>query len=341
MDQAIAMGMSRRKVYRRVEQKIWKKLHSGIFLTTPDVIGDAAWKATLAGQLLSGGEKAMVSHRSAGLLHSLEGIHGLPVETAIPLKARTRPEGSHRTRCVDPNPITVDGLITTSLARTLIDLADVCEINVLEQAIESALRGPDPRRPDLWNKELLCTLRKLALVNMHRSGNFRLQTVLNRRLDTDRPTGSFPETLLFQELRLADVPAISQPTLRIVDRHGTTLDTLYPDVGIESPLLLVEVDGLEVHTGQKAFARDLQRQNKISLGFTVRRYSAAQVLADAPGVANEIKQLSIRLDQRRTANSAHPVGNLTVNYSTNEFVMIDSSRDARREAASRRKLPMR
>ena len=37
MDQALAMGVSRRKVYRLVKQKIWEKLHSGVFLTTPNV----------------------------------------------------------------------------------------------------------------------------------------------------------------------------------------------------------------------------------------------------------------------------------------------------------------
>lgn len=84
-------------------------------------------------------------------------------------------------------------------------------------------------------------------------------------------------------------------------------------------------------------ARDLQRQNKIALGFTIRRYTAVQVLADAPRVANEIKQLSTRLERARSANAVLPVGNLTISYCTNEFTMIDSSRDARQEAAARRK----
>ena len=194
----------------------------------------------------------MASHRSAALLHGLEGILGLPEESTIPLKAPNRPVGSHRTRSVDPYPTTIGGLLTTSLVRTLIDLADVCEVNQLEQALQSALRGTDPRRPDLWNRELLRALRNLALDYRQGSGSFRLQTVLDRRLDTDRPTGSFPESVLFQELRATGVPAISQPTLRIVDRHGATLDTLFPDIGIPNPLLLVEVDGVEAHTGEAA-----------------------------------------------------------------------------------------
>ena len=163
MDQALAMGVSRRKVYRLVEQKIWEKLHSGVFLTTPDIEGEAAWKAKLAGQVLSGGDGAMVSHRSAALLHRLEGILGRPEESTIQLNARTRPAGSHRTRTIDPHPTTIGGLLTTSLVRTLIDLADVCEVNQLEQALQSALRGTDPRRPDLWSQELLRALRNLAM----------------------------------------------------------------------------------------------------------------------------------------------------------------------------------
>ncbi len=68
------MGISKRKAYRNAESGTWRKLHSGVFLTNPNLEGDELWKAELAGMLLSGGQTARVSHRSAAILHGFEGV---------------------------------------------------------------------------------------------------------------------------------------------------------------------------------------------------------------------------------------------------------------------------
>ena len=219
----------------------------------------------------------------------------------------------------------------TSLTRTFLDLASVCSANVVEQALESALRGPERWRPDVWNEELLADLRQIAMTQTHHPGIFVLRTVLNRRLDSDRPTGSRPETVFFQALRDAAVPVVKQPTLRIVDRNGVALDTFYPDFAVIQPDLLLEVDGAEAHNTESALARDLKRQNKLLLGFPIRRFSAVQVLTDAAGAAQEVKQLVARLQR----SEVHRLANITVTHSQNEILVVDSSRDARQEAKFR------
>jgi hypothetical protein len=331
LEQALAMGISKRKAYRNAESGTWRKLHSGIFLTNPNLEGDELWKAELAGMLLSGGQTARVSHRSAAVLHGFEGVSERGLDVTVPLLGAHRPDKVHRSCFLDMHPKVIDGLRTTSVARTLLDLASVCEADVVEQVLESALRGPDRWRPDVWNEPLLAELRQLAGTTTHQPGLVVLRTVLNRRSDTDRPTGSFPETVFFQALREAGVPVVRQLTIRIVDGKGAKLDTLFPDLAVLCPDILLEADGVEAHNSEESLARDLKRQNKLMLLFPIRRYSAVQILSDAAGAAQEVKQLVASLKN----SGPRRIANVTVTYSENEILVVDTSRDARAEALRR------
>ena len=349
MEQALAAGVSRRRVFRMVERGDWLQLHSGVYLPDRDVhtlsasfgtgkrrqstmakgseivngiaeatsstgainsanvnsanvnsadssdiadgleqstgqeierrlaavkerVGEESfWKARLAGQLLFGGDGSMVSHRAAAKLHGLEGISGFPIDVTVPSLATRRPPGCHRSKIVDSETVMIAGLKVSSIVRTLQDLAMVCPLDVLEQALESALRGPDRRRPDIWNTALLSALRVSLESNSQRAGNFLLRTVLNRRSDADRPTGSFPETLLWQALSRIGLVAVRQPSLAILDCSGCKLETFFPDLSLPKFRILIEVDGAEGHTGEVARSRDLNRQNKLLRGLVILR----------------------------------------------------------------------
>ena len=338
LDEAVASGISRRKVFRLVERGDWQRLHAGVYLTrratepTSDAERLAGWKATLAGMLQCGGPGTMVSHRSAARLHRLEGIDGFPIDVTIPNGARHRPPGAHRSRIPDPRAFRIDGLVTTSLARTFRDLASVCGADVVEQAVESALRGADRSRPDIWNTHLLLELRELVNNGARLPGVFALRTVLSRRSDTDRPTGSFPETLLFQALRSLGINAVRQMTLRIVDRYGFKLDMFFPDLCVPEYRLLIEVDGNEAHSGGAALARDLRRQNKLVKAFLVLRFTAAEVLSDPARVAEQIRRSTMHMPR---SGPAWRVDDVSVSYTPNNFEVIDYSRDAKKEATRR------
>ena len=217
MDQAIASGRSRRQVYRLVERGEWLRLSEGVFLTARVAPENERlrWKTDLAGLLLRLRGGGMVSHRAAAILHGMEGVSGHPLEASIPASAHRAPPGVQRTKFADPSPVLIDGLLTTSVARTLRDLGARCPADVVEQALESMLRGADRKRPDVWNEKLLAELRASVTEHERQPGTFVLRTVLARRSDSDRPTGSYPETLLFQSLRAIGVGSVRQPTLRI------------------------------------------------------------------------------------------------------------------------------
>ncbi len=397
MEQALAAGVSRRRVFRMVERGDWLQLHSGIYLPdrdlntlssstgagkrrqtnrakgseTVDKITDAVsptgalskandnsaissdmvdgpeqsncqeierrwaaakervgeesfWKARLAAQLLFGGDGSMVSHRAAAKLHGLEGISGFPIDVTVPSLATRRPPGCHRSKIVDSETVMIAGLKVSSLVRTLQDLAMVCPLDVLEQALDSALRGPDRRRPDVWNTALLSALRISIDSNSQRAGNFLLRTVLNRRSDADRPTGSFPETLLWQALFRIGLVAVRQPSLAIFDASGCKLETFFPDLSLPKFRILIEVDGAEGHTGEVARSRDLNRQNKLLRGFVILRFTAVDILRDANAAAEEIRRATIGAD---TLLEGWTHGGVTVKYSANHFTVVDQTRN--------------
>ena len=290
--------------------------------------GEEIWKARLSGLLVRGGESAMISHSAAARLHGMEGIRGLPIE-ATTSELKKFPEGIHRTRYPDLNPIFIEGIRATSIERTLRDLASNCSFEIVEQALESMLRGPDRTRPDLWNTALLASLRESISWHDRLPGTFKLRSVLERRSDTDRPTGSFPETLIFQALREVGLESVCQPTVRIIDGSGALLDQFFPDLGLVGFPTLVEVDGAKAHAGAVALARDLHRQNKLLRGFRILRYPASKILEDPLAVAEEIRR---GLAGSLKVGTQWQFDNVRVTASLNSYVVVDQGRDARVEA---------
>ena len=324
MAQANRAGVSRRKVYRLVRAGEWLQLHEGVFLTNVQLALDARWKAELAGLLLRCGEGAIVSHGAAAVLHRLEGITGRPVDVTVFSNSNRFPEQVHRSRVPDPKSVVIDGLLTGSLSRTIREIASDHNVEVVEQAIESALRGPDPRRPDVWNTALLAELRAKVADHPRLAGNYRLKAVLQLRTDVDRPTGSFPETLLFQSLRAIGLTGVRQPTLRIRDPAGIILDTFFPDIALPHYRLLIEVDGAGAHANASALTRDLRRQNKVLRGFRLLRFPATDILRDPVATAQQVER-AIRETTPLTP-AAWTVDGVSVAYATNEFEVVDRSR---------------
>ena len=365
VDEAIALGISRRRVYRLVQRGVWWKLFPGVFytrhgleidtvvprqprrtqksvsireaklapiagvqvLTSPplpivmELDEQTLWKVQLAGALVFAGDGSMVSHRAAAKLHGLEGCDAYPFDVTIPFAATHRPKGAYRSTLADSS-VTIDGLRVSSIVRTLHDLGAVCPLVVVEQAMESALRGRDRRRPDLWNEALLVSLRLFIRTHPKTRGNHCLTAVLNRRTDTDRPTGSLPETFLWQALFRIGLVAVRQPTVRIVDAQGNRLDIFFPDLALPQFRIIIEIDGVEVHSGQTAFARDLRRQNKLR-SFTILRFTALEVFQNPDRVAEEVRRATLRSADHR---AGWTVDGISVTYSLNEFVVLDPTR---------------
>src|SRR5438552_2925460 len=100
-----------------------------------------SWRQTLLIAVFSWGPGATVSHRSSAKLRGLAGVERELVELTVPVHRRGGcPVVVHRNRLDDLDVIGFEGIQTTTVARTLIDLAAVARVEAVEEALDDALR---------------------------------------------------------------------------------------------------------------------------------------------------------------------------------------------------------
>lgn len=268
--QAKAVGASPSACDRRVAKGVWRRTsHPFVYVL---VAVTASYRQRLMAAVLAGPADTLASHRAAAVLHGIR--KGTPIEVTVPLRARHNlgPVRVHQADVVAVDRCVVDGVPTTRIERTLLDLAGIVDDDVCERAVEAAFgRGlTSPER-------LLRRLNELAAPG--RAGIVRLRRVLKRRA-AGRPAGSELEVRMVQLLRAAGLPEpVRQHEVR-VGGERFFLDLAYPE-----RRLAIELDGAEHHQGS-AFEHDRRRQNLLVLaGWTVIRFTWADVTERAGDVA--------------------------------------------------------
>src|SRR5690242_13026626 len=138
-DQALACGMSRATITRRVDAGAWVRVYPGVYRLAGAPV---TWKQSLLAACLAWGDGVAVSHRAAAALHELIGFKPGRIELIVPRKReRALPHNVHRPRYLDTvDVMTLDTIRVTRPARTLIDLATCVDSDLLEEALDDALR---------------------------------------------------------------------------------------------------------------------------------------------------------------------------------------------------------
>jgi hypothetical protein len=136
--QAIRCGLTSSAIGRRVEVGEWERLHQGVYRLAGSIrtIDQAIQAACLAA-----GRPAAASHTSAAHLLHLP-LQDPDVEVSIPEGRQIALTGVrvHRTRSLErTDTFVVRGIPTTSVARTLIDLASILPTKKLEDLLDQAL----------------------------------------------------------------------------------------------------------------------------------------------------------------------------------------------------------
>ena len=243
----------------------------------PELLDD---RSHLAAQCLSMPE-AVASHRAAALLWDLDGIESEVVELTVPHQVQRRGGGViHRSGdLAESEVVELAGIRCTDPTRTLVDLGAVVELDVVERALESALR----RRLTSVSR-LQWRLRELARPG--RPGPATLRQALHRRPPRAPATESDLETLFLQSLRAAGVrEPVRQHPVRLPDGSVVRLDLAYPD-----DMVFPELDGWATHGTREAFDRDRRRQNAIVLlGWRPLRFTWAAVVHHPDRVAAEVQ----------------------------------------------------
>jgi hypothetical protein len=131
-------GLSPRAVRSRVGTGRLTRIHRGVY-----AVGHA--RLTLRGHwmaaVLAYGPRAVLSHRSAAALHGIRPDNRPKTDVTLPSRsARSRPgiDVHASTTLIDADVTTIDAIPCTSLARTLLDLAEEVDRQAWERAVGQA-----------------------------------------------------------------------------------------------------------------------------------------------------------------------------------------------------------
>ena len=283
------LGVSRTGTDRQVAVGELVAIHRGLYVVkNADLTVEERWRLELVANLRRAGAGAALSHRTAAVLHGFEGVHGLPTDLTVPWRSGFIDKPAIRSRTLtDDLIVMVDGLPVTSMARTLCDLGRFLSPDAVEAALNSALRGTNRRRPDLWNEELLEELREFCRTRTTRRGIATIRLVLRRR-GAARPTGSYPETLLLLAARRQGIDLAPQFEVAVKRLGQTRPESYFPDLSLFVVRLTIEIEGVLGHSAAEQIDRDARRQNVLSEGFHVLRFQAGRILSEPDACAREV-----------------------------------------------------
>jgi hypothetical protein len=270
-------GISPRQIRTRMARGEWARVVHGVYRIGAS---QATWEAQLQAHLLAAGSDAVASHRTAAVLHGLEGFHRATPEISIPRHRSYRHPAVKVHRSNDLHLVsfeTRDGLQVTSPVRTLLDLAGVVPPSKVHRALEDALR----RDLVSWTGVTRCLV---AHARHGRPGIAPLRSIVDKHRDEVVATESgfeFLVSCLLQEAGLP--PPVPQHPVELAGR-AFRVDLAYP-----ADKLAIELDG-SVHREKPTFETDRPRQNALILaGWTVLRYTWGFYVRRSSTLVSEVR----------------------------------------------------
>lgn len=268
--QALAVPMSPRSIHVRVRSGEWLRLDAAVF---GHVAATPTWERSVMAAVLAE-PWAVASHRSAAILHGLDGFRrGRPEITILPgANARGRLAIAHRG--VDVRTTVVRGIPSVTLDQVFIDLAQVAS----EPRLRAALAAQADQRPTLLDsvRDRYCELAPRGGRNLR-----KLQAVLDRFGAGDVPTGSELEVQLARVMSDPRIPPISWQA----PFPGRCAGAQRVDGLIPAWSLVIEGDGRAWHTRAEDFERDRRRDAEAAAaGLQTLRFTWFQLRHEAAWV---------------------------------------------------------
>jgi len=247
--QAEHAGLSRYAVHRRVESGRWRRLSRGVYFADDRPFTDAA---RIRAEVWSHGTSATASGLAAAWWHGLVSTAPDHIEVTVPMSKGSRStwQSSVRRRDLAAADVVLRrNLLVTAIPLTVLDAVSVTHSRAI---MDSALQL----------RVTLDQLHKAQARNARRHGAGVAGQYLREASDGAR---SEAERLLVRQLRAAKISGwkANYPVC------GYVVDIAFPHQKVA-----IEVDGWAFHSDQKAFQRDRNRQNVISLnGWKILRFT--------------------------------------------------------------------
>lgn len=270
------LGVGRGVVERLVRQGWLRRLYPGVY-----AVGHArlsrrgVWLAAVR----ACGARAVLSHRDAAALHGIRRSGRRRIDVTTPDRGRKGHPGIdvHRVRRLHADDVTVvAGIPVTTVARTIVDLGEVCRDDAVAKAFHEAdvLRVLDIARVEA----------AMGRVTGRRSLR-PLQALLATACDA-----SDGGELARRFLALCRRAGLPEPLVgAAIEVNGRTWEA---DFAWPAARLCVETDGWAVHGTRKAFERDPVRDADFLLaGWRVVRFTWRRVRDEPEEVVNTVRRL--------------------------------------------------
>jgi hypothetical protein len=263
--QLTASGLSDATISRWVAGGRLHRVHPGVYAAGHVALGS---EGKLIAALLYAGPGSALSHVTAAWWWELLGPEPATIHVSALRKRRSLPGlCAHRPRKVDR--VFHRGLPVTDVALALVEAAPSLPFNILRRAVAEA----EYRR--------LCDAAGFAIaLRRGRLGSAALRRAVTQHYPELARTLSVLEERF---LALCERSGVPMPEVN-VKVGGLMVDALWRDAR-----LIVELDGHAAHGTRAAIERDRRRELTLrSRGYTVLRYTWAQVIRDADLVVADL-----------------------------------------------------
>jgi hypothetical protein len=226
----------------------------------------------------------VVSYRCAAALHEIRGTAQSNIDVTVRGRSHRKHAGIdvHRSTTLTPTDVTtVNGIPCTTVARTLLDLAQVIKGRPLERALDQA---------EILQLLDLAALDDQIKRNKPRLAAKRLQAVLEQHYIGSTPTWSELEELLLAACRRRDLP-MPEVNALIAPDDGDPI-AMRVDFVWRSHRVIVETDGHGTHHTRQAFEEDRRRDQRLfAAGWIVMRVTWRQLTQNPEEVFDRLARL--------------------------------------------------
>jgi predicted transcriptional regulator of viral defense system/very-short-patch-repair endonuclease len=276
--QLLDAGVTATMIVQRTRSGQLVKLHRGIYAVGHAHLRPNGYRVAA---VLAVGAQAALSHRDAAALHGLRDGGGARIDVSTPAERRsTERIRVHGRRALDPRDVTtVDGIPVTTVARTLVDLAEVLNVQALTKALGQAERQGtlDVTRIEeaigrvRGRRGQSVTRIRAALAELEAHGAQLTRSPLEDRF-----------------LSLLDAHDLPRPATNAYVA-GYEFDAVW-----HAKRVAVELDGWDAHKTRHAFQHDRTKGNAIqAAGYALLRFTHDDVARRPHEVAADvIKQLN-------------------------------------------------
>jgi very-short-patch-repair endonuclease len=265
------LGLGRRAIEYRIHAGQLHRIHRGVYAVGRRTLTrQGQWMAAV----LAYGPDAVASHRTAAAIWELWSS-GAKLDVTTPRHKRSRKKIRAHTATLYPEDITVqNGIPVTSVARTILDLAEVLSQEHLTRVIENAVRAE------------LFDLRALDAAIARRPGARGVKRLKAALADyRGAPDLRSKHERYFR--RLIARAGLPTPQFNVLVQ-GILVDVYWPDWK-----LIVEIDSVAFHATPTAFEQDRIRDAELQkAGYRVLRITEKRLYGDPQGILRDILQLA-------------------------------------------------